>query len=830
MVLVLNIYGRQQKQRRIFFIVCDRQFTILDNMGKRKGSSQSMNIKIANGCASSNSAKAEDDNISKLQNLNQILIKEIKSLREEKTALTEYLVQMTLQVEAESKLKDMSKEAEKELRKELAKKESEHKAAISTAGTQLQEALHEIHVLSAESEATRKPWELEKGELLSRIEAEIKMKDNSKEAEKELREELAKKEKEHEAAISKTSTQLQKAQHEIQVISTESVATRKAWELEKDELLSHIADEIKMKDESKEAEEELRKELAKLEREHEAAISKAGIQLQEAHHEIQVISAESETTRKAWELEKDELLSQIASEMKMKDKSKEVEEELRKELAKLEREHEFAISKASTQLQEAQHEIQVLSAKSEATLEAWKLEKGELLSRIEAEIKMKDNSKEAEKELREEIAMKEREHEDAFSKAGTHLQEAEHEIQVISAESEATRKAWELEKDELLSQIAFEIKMKDKLKEAEKELRKELAKLEREHEFAISKASTQLQEAQHEIQVLSAKSEATLEAWKLEKGELLSRIEAEINMKDNSKEAEKELREELTKKEREYENAFSKVGTQLQEARHEIQVISAESEATRKAWDLEKDELLSQIAIEIKLKDKSKEAEKELRIEIAKLEKEHVAAQQEIQVISAESEAKRKAWELEKDELLLRIEAEIKMKYKSKEAEKELREDLAKLEREYEAATSKAGNQFHEAQHEIQVIAAELEATRKVWELEKDEFLSQIAAARKETETVTQQLLRKIEQNQHLWDAEKRKSRVTLAELQFKLQLMKTEKLLQSHIKENLSTTVLSLKDQLSECNAKLISMEGEKQTLKALSASNVEKMEAMLT
>jgi hypothetical protein len=167
--------------------------------------------------------------------------------------------------------------------------------------------------------------------------------------------------------------------------------------------------------------------------------------------------------------------------------------------------------------------------------------------------------------------------------------------------------------------------------------------------------------------------------------------------------------------------------------------------------------------------------------------------------------------------MTLEVDVETKMEDKSKEAEKELRKELARKEREHEAAIFKAGTQLQEAQHEIQVITAQSEATRKSWELEKDELLLQIAAARKETETISQELLRENEQNQHLWDADKRKYEGTISELQFKLEL-------HSHINEDLATTVLSLKDQLRECNAKLIWMEEEKQKLKALSAINVMK------
>jgi hypothetical protein len=542
-----------------------------------------------------------------------------------------------------------------------------------------------------------------------------------------------------------------------------------------------------------------------------------------------------------------QMSSQIEAEHKMKDESKKVEKELRTELAKKETEYEVAISKAGTQLQEAQHKIQAISAESEATRTARELEKDELLSQIvdarkqiEAENKMKDEWKKIEKELREELAKKEREHEATISKAGTQLHDAQHKIQAISAESEATRTAWELEKDELLSQIVdvrkqieAENKMKDESKKVEKELREELAKKETEYEATISKDGTQLQEAQHKIQAISAESEATRTAWELEKAELLSQIvdarkqiETENKMKDESKKVEKELREELAKKETEHEATISKARTQLQEAQHKIQAISAESEATRTARELEKDELLSQIV------DARKETEAITQELLRKHD--HTSKLQSLnQILEKEIRSLR-----EKTTILVenvtqmssQIEAVKKMKDESKEAEEELREELAMKETEHEAAMSKAGIQLQEARRKIQAISVESEETRKAWELEKDELLSRIEEARKETEAFAQELLRKNDQDRHLWDAFKRKSEGTISELQTKLELTATENKLLRHINEDLSSQVLSLMDQLRVCNAKLICIEDEKQMMKALSTSNVEKLEAMLT
>jgi DNA recombination-dependent growth factor C len=59
---------------------------------------------------------------------------------------------------------------------------------------------------------------------------------------------------------------------------------------------------------------------------------------------------------------------------------------------------------------------------------------------------------------------------------------------------------------------------------------------------------------------------------------------------------------------------------------------------------------------------------------------------------------------------------------------------------------------------------------------------------------------------------------------------MARERRLQNHINEDLSTKLLSLKDQLREYNAKLVYMEDERQMLNARSASNAERLQSMIT
>ena len=109
---------------------------------------------------------------------------------------------------------------------------------------------------------------------------------------------------------------------------------------------------------------------------------------------------------------------------------------------------------------------------------------------------------------------------------------------------------------------------------------------------------------------------------------------------------------------------------------------------------------------------------------------------------------------------------------------------------------------------------------------EKNELESELT----ETKERIRELLQKSELDRHVWDAEKRTSEDTLAELQAKIQLMARENNILSHINEDLSTQVLSLKDQLKIYNARLVCLEEGNQMLKAKSACNAERLEAMST
>jgi chromosome segregation ATPase len=190
-------------------------------------------------------------------------------------------------------------------------------------------------------------------------------------------------------------------------------------------------------------------------------------------------------------------------------------------------------------------------------------------------------------------------------------------------------------------------------------------------------------------------------------------------------------------------------------------------------------------------------------------------------------------------------------------SEKELRKELGKKDRKYQAAISQAGKRLQETEerfntkisakererravdldktkleatvlqlkNEIQVISAELEATSKDAKLERNVLLSQIAAAKKDTAEIT----RCNQMAQEAWNAEKENLLSRLSELQTNLVLMASEKGSLSETNRELRTEAESLKAQLNYYIDILVRMEHEKQVLKTVSVSNAERLEALL-
>jgi hypothetical protein len=187
----------------------------------------------------------------------------------------------------------------------------------------------------------------------------------------------------------------------------------------------------------------------------------------------------------------------------------------------------------------------------------------------------------------------------------------------------------------------------------------------------------------------------------------------------------------------------------------------------------------------------------------------------QINVISTDSDARLKARELEKDYLLSQILA-------ARHETQVVTEDKQIAEQGWIADKESLMSSLCRFEREVEEMSKVLLQCRAA----KNDLESELT----ETKKRTQELLQKFEQDPHLWDDEKRNSEGTLAELQTKLELMAREKRLQNHINEDLSTKLLSLKDQLREYNAKLVYMEDGRQMLNARSASNAESLESMIT
>jgi chromosome segregation ATPase len=175
----------------------------------------------------------------------------------------------------------------------------------------------------------------------------------------------------------------------------------------------------------------------------------------------------------------------------------------------------------------------------------------------------------------------------------------------------------------------------------------------------------------------------------------------------------------------------------------------------------------------------------------------------------------------------------------------QVKEHLEAYEREMKSSHAMQNNleaTVLQLKDQIQVTSAELEVARKAWEVEKDDLLSQVVAARKEADEVTkasqmteqtwktdrenflsslrkseknnQKLHGKIDENQHLWNAEKINLEGTVVALQTKHDLIDNERKLLGQKNTELSTEVQFLKVQLNESESELNDSREETQDL----------------
>lgn len=145
---------------------------------------------------------------------------------------------------------------------------------------------------------------------------------------------------------------------------------------------------------------------------------------------------------------------------------------------------------------------------------------------------------------------------------------------------------------------------------------------------------------------------------------------------------------------------------------------------------------------------------------------------------------------------------------------------------------------------EIRAISTQFQAASKAWELEKDDFLSQIAAERKESDGMSirneslllqyreeklglecglndskamcQELLEKVVEDRHQWDCEKENMQSTVAVLQTKLEAITTERGLLNQQNSDLRTELESLNAQVNQSNAEVARLEDQHSSLAA--------------
>jgi len=521
-----------------------------------------------------------DDKVSKLTDLNQILMKEITGLREEKVVLSTNVTALGLEIESTRKMTEEWKEVEKELRKELAKKDAECEAAISQIHRQLQDAEKQLNSEISAKEEECRAVNLDRKNLEATV---LQLKDKIEEISADL-EVTAKSAKcEKEVLLS----QIIAAKKETDQITSSSQIAEDAWNLEKEKMLSRFAE---------------------LEANLELMSSEKG-SLSETNRELRT---EAESL-------KAQLVSEIESARKMNEEFKKAEKELR-ELGKKDGDDQVAISQTLKQLQGAEerfnteisakedecravnldkknlednvlqlkNQIQARSSELEATDKARKLEKDLLLSQIVA---AKKETAEITRisQIAQETWNVEKE------KMLSRLAELETNLAFMASEKGSlneTNRELKTEAESLKAQFLSEIesarKMTDEWKEAEKELREELIKKDDEYKSAISQAVKELQEAKERFNAEISMKEDECRRLNLDKKNLDATV---LKLKNQIQVISSEL--ETANEDRKLE---TEVFLSLDIARKETAEINRSYQMAQEDWNVEKEILLSKLS------------------------------------------------------------------------------------------------------------------------------------------------------------------------------------------------------------------------------------------
>jgi chromosome segregation ATPase len=394
-------------------------------------------------------------------------------------------------------------------------------------------------------------------------------------------------------------------------------------------------------------------------------------------------------------------------------------------------------------------------------------------------------------------------------------------IKVISAEFEAARKAWESEKDGLFSQIVEARKKAEEIAEssliaeqawnADKDNRlsslgstyekkiEDMAALNQRDLLEKTELESQLNESKERTRALLEKLEDDRHLWVSEKQNLRGNV-AELQTKNFSMATERGF--------------LCQKNTAL---RAEVESLKAQLNDNITRLAQMQDERVQNERVLQQYRTENIEKEEYCRAVVSDkqtLETSVLQLTDKIKVISAEFEAARKAWESEKDGLFSQI----------VEARKEAEEIAESSLIAEQAWTADKENLLSSLGRTYEKKIEDMSDLNQRVLVEKIELESQL----NESKERTRALLEKLEDDRHLWVSEKQNLRGNVAELQTKNFSMATERGFLYQKNTALRAEVESLKAQLNDNIAGLAQMQDERvqneRVLQQYRTENIEK------
>ena len=266
--------------------------------------------------------------------------------------------------------------------------------------------------------------------------------------------------------------------------------------------------------------------------------------------------------------------------------------------------------------------------------------------------------------------------------------------------------------------------------------------------------SNKVEEMESQIHILQAAS--TNFESKID-NQFIQEIKIGEQLSDRLMEIDKKFRQQLAKRDEEYKGGISKASQQLQEVEERFTREISEREKECRAVFSEKQTLESSV---LQMTNK-------------------------IKVISAEFNEARKAWEVEKDGLFLQI-ASARKENEAMAESRLIAEQAWNTDKE---------NLLSSLRRTFEKKIEDMCALNQRALAEKIELESQL----NESKERTGELVKKLEDDRHLWDSEMQELQGNAAEMQTKIDSMASEGALLCQKNIALSAEVESLKTQLNE-------------------------------